>query len=362
MNIITKTERTVQRFSDANISWSAIKNSIREENYQNSTIRGLAYFFRDLIFFAACFTGLVLLDAWYYIVPLWLLSGLVISGLFVIGHDAAHGSLFENKRLAHWITQICFLPAMHPFSQWTYGHNRVHHGKTVEVGSDPVWHPTSPDEYRAMSWYGRLCHRFYWSALGAGPYYMIEIWLKKLLLDAEHQKVQGALRDKCIVIGFGAVVSAALLYFGGTSGELSPATFDWQAGAWMWLKVFAIPFLNWTYLSGTVVYLQHINEAIPWKKPEDWSPSYGQLFATVNFHIPSFINFFIHNIFVHVPHHVQVRIPFYHLKPALEDIKAQYGEFVLESRTPVRDYFRTISKCKLFDPQSGRWLRYADIK
>lgn len=359
MNRIDARARTPHRFREAGISFAAIKKSIAEENYENPTHVGLLYFFRDLIFFAACCAALIIVDEWYLLVPLWVLSGMLISGLFVIGHDAAHGSLFANKRLAHWIAQICFLPAMNPFSQWAYGHNRVHHGRTVEVHADPVWHPTTPARYRALSLPAKLLHRFYWSGFGAGFYYLVEIWLKKMLLDADHQKVRGALRDKIIVIGFGLGASAALLYHGGGgSPSVADATFDWSAAVWMWVKVFAIPYLIWNYLSGTVVYMQHIHPSIPWLERDDWTPEYGQLFATVNFHVPFFINFFIHNILIHVPHHIQIRIPFYYLPEALRRMDAVWGDLMHQSDRPVREYLRIVRRCKLFEPGSG-WYTYS---
>ena len=59
-------------------------------------------------------------------------------------------------------------------------------------------------------------------------------------------------------------------------------------------------------------------------------------------------------------HHVQVRIPFYNLKHALEGIKSVYGDYVIERKSLFRDYFRATMKCKLFDPEKGHWLSYRE--
>ena len=39
---------------------------------------------------------------------------------------------------------------------------------------------------------------------------------------------------------------------------------------------------------------------------------------------PEGINFFLHWIMVHVPHHVDMRIPMYHLEDAAEAIEAAF--------------------------------------
>ncbi|MCB1322310.1 MAG: fatty acid desaturase [Leptospiraceae bacterium] len=345
---------TALRFSERRLTWKSIRDSIPVEAYENPTLPGLLYFARDLLCFGIVFTLLYRAESWYWLPVLWLLAALSISSLFVIGHDAAHGALFKSKRLAYWIGQLAMLPSLHAYNQWCYGHNRVHHGHTIKLKGDFVWHPVSPEEYRKKNWFGRMLHRLYWSPVGAGPYYLLEIWLKGMLLYTAPQK--GALRDKLLVIGFALSVSAVLIYTGGQS----PAGFDIAAGLWMWAKVFLVPFIGWNYTMGFTVYVHHINANIPWKERSDWSPAYGQLFGTVNYHIPAVFNFFLHDIYIHMPHHVQVRIPFYNLKKALAGIKSVYGDFVIERATPFRDYLRSTRACKLFDSRTGRWYRYAD--
>ncbi|MEQ8351193.1 MAG: fatty acid desaturase [Leptospiraceae bacterium] len=345
---------TATRFSERKLTWKSIKDSIPDSAYDNPTLPGLLYFLRDLIVFGAIFGLLFFAESWYLLIPLWFLSALSISSLFVIGHDAAHGALFNSKRLSWWVGQIAMLPSLHAYNQWCYGHNRVHHGHTVKLGADFVWHPVSPTEFQKMNLIQRMLHRLYWSALGAGPYYLVEIWLKGMLLYTAPQK--GALRDKLLVLGFAAGVSAGLFL----SGAFAGAGFDWLAGLWLWTKMFFIPFIAWNYTIGFTVYVHHINDQIPWKDRKGWSPAYGQLFGTVNYHIPAVFNFFFHNIFIHMPHHVQVRIPFYNLKKALEGIKSVYGEYVIERRTVFRDYFRATMKCKLFDSEKGHWLSYRE--
>jgi omega-6 fatty acid desaturase (delta-12 desaturase) len=362
MNMITRDsgerhDRTAERFAAQKFTWKSIKEAISPAAFENPTHRGLLYFFRDIVLFAACMVALYYAEAWYFVLPLWFLSGLIISALFAIGHDSAHGALFKSKRLSYLVGQISMLPSLHAYHQWAYGHNRVHHGHTIKLNGDFVWHPVSPGQYRKMSRFGRTMHRTYWSPFGAGVYYLFEIWLKGMILYSA--PTPEARRDQRMIIGLALSLSAAWVYVGATAAGTG---FDVAAGLWMWTKMAALPFLVWNYFIGVTVYLHHIHDDIPWKARGDWSPAYGQLFGTVNYHIPKVMNFFLHNIYIHMPHHVHVKIPFYNLGRALNDIKAVYGDYVVERSTAVRDYLHSTKRCKLFDAESGRWYTYREAR
>ncbi len=330
-----------------------VREILSPKVFENPNWKGLAYFARDIVVFAFIMVGLWYAESWFLIVPLWLLAGLSISSLFIIGHDAAHGALFQNQRLSWWVGQLGMLPSLHAFTQWSYGHNRVHHGHTINLDGDFVWHPLSPKEYSKLSWAGKLFHRLNWSMLGAGTYYMFEIWLRGMMIYTA--PIKNALRDKLIVIGFGLGVSALAFFFGASTAS----GFSAAAGVWAWVKMVGVPFFAWNYVVGFAVYVHHIHDTIPWKQRPEWSPFYGQMQGTVNYHIPALANFFMHDIFIHNPHHVSMRIPFYRLNDALQEIKAVYPEYVVERKSTIADYISATRKCKLFDTDSGKWLTYA---
>ena len=80
--------------------------------------------------------------------PRWS-PALWIARLFVIGHDACHGSYTPSKVLNGWIGRIAFLPSLTPFSLWDVGHNLAHHGFTNLKGRDYVWTPYLAARVRA---------------------------------------------------------------------------------------------------------------------------------------------------------------------------------------------------------------------
>lgn len=323
------------------------------ECYENPTWKGLAYLLRDWVVYGSVAAGLLWFDHPLVLIPLWLLSALAISALFILGHDAAHGALFKSARLNYVLGQLAMLPALHVYEAWVFGHNRLHHGHTVRREMDFVWHPLAPEQYAALPTWRKLLHRVEWSALGAGLYYLLEVYWKKMIWFTPPEKIRpGYRRDLAIVAGFLALQSAGLVAAGA-------AVYGTAAGAlWMWVKVFLVPWVLWNYTIGAVVYVHHIDDAIAWHARRDWTKFKGQMEGTTIFRVPRWINFFFHNIMIHVPHHVDMRIPFYGLPRAGETILERFGDVVQERRFGLRDYLRSTRACKLYDFDRGRWTGY----
>ena len=343
--------------SDRTRTLASVIAAIPPECYENPTHRGLLWLARDLLLYAALIWGLASFDQIWVLVPLWLISGAVISGLFILGHDAAHGALFGSKRLNYLVGQLAMLPSLHLYEAWVFGHNRIHHGHTIRQGMDYVWHPVTPAEYRALSPLGKLLHRVEWSALGAGVYYGRQIWWQQMIRFVPGEKMRAPIRRDRIVVGsWFALFSLALLGAG-------VASYGTLAGAvWMWVKVFAIPFVFWNYAIGFAVYVHHIAPEIPWFKRRDWTKFRGQVDGTTVLHMPRWVNFFFHNIFLHVPHHVDMRIPFYGLPKAVVAMREHFGDILREKQYGIRDYLQTTRACKLFDFEEGVWLGYKSVR
>ena len=102
--------------------------------------RGVAtpiiWFLLDWLVLGVAIASLFFVDSWWVRVFASLVAALWIARLFVIGHDACHGSYTPNKTLNKWIGRIAFLPSLTPFSLWEIGHNLAHHGFTNLKGRD----------------------------------------------------------------------------------------------------------------------------------------------------------------------------------------------------------------------------------
>ncbi len=336
-------------------SLKPVLDVIPAEAYDNPTWKGLAYFSRDLVMYGLIIAGLIVIDNPFAVIALWVLSAMVISGLFIVAHDAAHGALFSSKRLNRVIGTIAMLPSWHVYEGWTLGHNRIHHGYTVREGFDFVWHPYTPEQFAAMSTLGRLRHRFEWSWFGAGAYYLREVWWHKMIVGAPPARWAKTIRrDRIIVWSFVAVASLAL-------GALGWASYGGVVGIlWMILKVLVIPFLGFNFVIASFVHLHHIQPNIRWWKRREWTKWHGQMEGTTVLRARFGLNFFFHWIMVHVPHHVDMRIPMYNLELATDAMKEAFPGTIHDEPLRFMDFVRNTRVCRLYDFDEGRWYTYRE--
>jgi omega-6 fatty acid desaturase (delta-12 desaturase) len=327
---------------------------IPPEAYENPTWRGLAYLGRDLAFYAVAVAGLLVFDHPLVVVALWVLAGLSIAALFIVGHDAAHEALFRSRRLNSVIGHVAMLPSFHVYEGWVLGHNRIHHGYTVRQGFDFVWHPYTVDEYRAMGPLRRARHRLEWSWVGAGAYYTREVWWNKMIVGKPPARWAGTIRrDRFIVLAYAVIAAVVLALVGWVDGGAVGA-------GWTVLKVLVVPFLVFQFIIGSVVHVHHIQPGIRWWPRRQWNKFKGQMEGTTILRAPKGLNLFFHWIMVHVPHHVDMRIPMYRLELAADHIKAAYPEVVHDEPLRFRDFIANTRRCKLYDFEVGRWMTYAE--
>jgi omega-6 fatty acid desaturase (delta-12 desaturase) len=304
--------------------------------------------------YVAPIVGLALTDRWWALLALWPLAGLGVAGLFVLGHDASHGALLESRRLNRVIAQLCMAPSAHVEAAWDLGHNRIHHGYTTRQGFDFVWHPATPEEFRALGHLARLRHRFEWSCVGSGAYFLRTVWWEKMWrFSAPGKRHDAIVRDKLTLGSVMVAVLAGIAVVGAFTG-------GWIAAVWMPIKLFVVPFLLFVYIMGWTVYVHHVAPDIKWWTRREWTQFKGQMESTTILRIPGVVNrLWFHNIFIHVPHHVDARIRFDKLPKAATAIAAVYPDTVKSSRISLRRYVRTTRACKLYDFEAGRWLPYS---
>ena len=293
-------------------------------------------------------------DRWWALPILWLLTGLAIAGLFVLGHDASHGALFRSRRANRIVALGCMAPSAHVEAAWNLGHNRIHHGYTTRQGFDFVWHPSTIEDYDAMGTLARLRHRFEWSFLGSGAYYLRVVWWEKMWRFAAAGKHRSAIRRDKFTLGVAlAAVLAIPVFIGAIQSGLAGAI-------WVPIKMVVVPFIIFVQIIGWTVYVHHVSPEIRWWKRREWTQFAGQMESTTILSMPRLINrLWFHNIFVHIPHHVDARIPFHQLPQAAAAISQQYPDTVKVARFSPGDYLRATRACKLYDFDAGHWVSYS---
>ena len=321
--------------------------------YERPIQKAIPYLGRAIAFYGLVLLGLLITDEPLLLILLWVLAGLCVSGLFILGHDACHGALFDSKTLCRFWGRLLMLPSLHIYGAWDMGHNRVHHSFTVRQHKDFVWHPLTEEEYRGLSRLQKFMHWLEWSALGAGLYYLVEIWWMKMVVLRPTNKLAASITEDRRFVGFFVFFSIALAV---GVGQVFGSSVIYAL--WCWCKLVLVPWLIFTHIIGATVYIHHIHPDIPWHADGLWSKFKGQVGGTTNIRVPALLNLFFHNIFIHIPHHVDPRIPFYHLPAAAQAIKEHYPEAAHDQPFKFWDYARTTRRCKLYDFESNTWLDY----
>ena len=325
---------------------------IPEDCYDNPTFKGMSYVVRSFALYFAVIAALLSTNTWWLVVPLILVAGAMVSGLFVIGHDASHGALFKSAKLNRLVARIAMLPSAHVEAAWDLGHNRIHHGHTVKQGMDFVWHPITLEQWNEMSRMQQARHKLEWSIIGSGFYYGREVWWNKMMRFKGSEKWARKIDiDRVTML----IALAAISTLIGAIGWIQ--TDSVQGIVWTLVKVAVIPWMLFISIIGFTVYVHHIGEDIRWYSRREWSKFRGQMEGTTILRIPRILNFIWHNIFIHVPHHVDMRIPFYKLPQAADAIKAAFPGVVIDKKFSLRSHLRTTRLCKLYNFETGKWSR-----
>ena len=100
-------------------------------------------------------------------------------------------------------------------------------------------------------------------------------------------------------------------------------------------------------------FLHHTADDIPLFSKETWTAVNGQLHGTLNCRFPRWISFCHHAIDIHIPHHIAVNIPSYHLEAASRSLQeSSFRPYVREIPFTWRYLFRQIYQCVWYEPSS----------
>lgn len=338
-------------------SIAPVRDIIPETCYYRSTARSMAFAVRDIAAYLVVIGVLAWVNVWWLTLPLIVVAGLVVSAMFIIGHDASHGAFSGKQKLNGTVARILMLPSLHVQEAWVLGHNRIHHGFTARQDMDFVWRPYTVEQYQALSRLGRLRHRFEWSWAGSGAYYLREVWWNKMITFRPPARwARGIKRDRWLVIVWAILASGGAM----TLGLLKTGTI--LGMLLMWAKLIGGPFIVFNQVIGWAVYVHHVGPEIRWWTRQEWTRWRAQMESTTILRVPRILNLVFHNIFIHVPHHVEMRIPWYRLPQAATAIEAAFPGSVVDERMSLRKYLRSARTCKLYDFEQGFWFKYREIQ
>ncbi|MNR71875.1 Delta(12)-fatty-acid desaturase [compost metagenome] len=335
------------------LSRREIKNLLSRYSGATGVARPVLQLALDYAIWVLLLAGIALPTSFALKLPLALLLAFWCARLFVIGHDACHGSYTSNSRLNKVLGRAAFLPTLTAFSLWEVGHNVAHHGYNNLKTHDFVWTPLSASEYAALPAWRKLLERAYRSGWLPGLYYLVEIWWKKLFFPNKQQmpsRRPAFLRDNLMVVAFAVAWVGTLVAAGAMTGQSIPGLVGLG---------FVLPYLVWCSIMGFVVYVQHTHPDVRWYDDKSkWSDDRAFLTGTVHVKLPQWLSTGLHHILEHTAHHVDMSVPLYQLQAAQGALETALPDKVVAQDFSWRWYFQTARECQLYDYAEQRWLRF----
>ena len=330
------------------LNLNVVRRVIPQDCYRRSVVQTVGWLAFDLALYVGALAGVFTSAS----VPARLLfgvgAGCAVAFMFVWAHDAAHGALFTSKWLAEFTGTVLMLPSLNMYRLWSHGHNRVHHGFTSYTPIDWIWRPLTPDAYAAKPWWSRLVYRVERSPYGCALHYVLRVWWPGMIMyrpAPSSRERLGVAIGKLVTLVFALVLTgAAYRYADGLVGVLAAVV---------------IPFVVFNYFIALFIFLHHTHPDVPFfDNRAEWSNTIGQVYCSIVVRCSWLSELLIHNIMIHVPHHVDPRIPFYRLKRAYRELQPHYGAYIHEYRFRWSTVWMIFRRCQLYDFERMRWYTF----
>lgn len=334
-----------------------IIRNIPKDCLESSFIRSLSYVLRDYAIVFACAYFIVVLDSWVWGFFLSLIMGAALGGLFVIGHDAGHGSFCRSKKWNYFFGHLTTSPVLWPFHIWRLDHDH-HHRYSSHIDKDSAWRPTTYKLWTRMPKVQRFIYRWVRSGFFfMGSFYTTYQLIKEGLFVARSSKYSDE-QKRQIRFSLWLTFLAAGVYL-----SLSVYVAGWYG----FVLLFLIPQIVFNMLLSTFTYFHHTAPDVHFLSRDEWKPELAQLSGSLHVDYPFWLEFFVHDINWHVPHHVCVGVPHYKLRKAHRALKKAYPSYVREYNLSWSHIISVVKNCHFIASRNRKdpdlsWVSFSDAK
>ncbi|MBP7282057.1 MAG: fatty acid desaturase [Leptospiraceae bacterium] len=338
---------------------SEIKKTVREDCFKPNPVKASLFLLFGLIqfLFAGAFSFVVWSLDYAALFPLsWFVMGFVFTSLFVLGHDCAHESLTGKKWLNSFLGHILFIPTFYPYYAWKYSH-AAHHQHTNELYApentvyfDNAWIPMTVNQYKTLKKQSYLLAALYkitrlFIPLGSLMHNLIYHYIPSKFKKDHKENVYFSY----LFLFLAVIVIGTSIYF---------VTRSIFALFHFWV----IPAFFFQFWMSLYTFLHHTSEDMSFYPQSEWNQYRGQIKSTTNYKMPKWISSLHFHIDIHIPHHLNIKIPSYMLLAAQKDLNnSKYSEDIQEEFFTWKHYFRVIRNCNLWDENKKGYVRFSDI-
>jgi acyl-lipid omega-6 desaturase (Delta-12 desaturase) len=304
-------------------------------SWQLATTLGLYVGVWVLLYFAVQYS-------WWLAVPLVILGAGLLVRLFIIFHDATHGSFFSSRVANDLVGGVTGVLTFTPYRHWR-GEHSIHHGATGDLdrrGVGDVWTMTVR-EYLASSRWKKIAYR-----VSRNPFVLFVVAPFALFLGLHRfSRKDAPERERRSVRNTNIALFAMICVMGSIFGFVPYIILQCviMAGAGsggIWL-----------------FYMQHQYEDAYWEHTEDWDYTVAALRGSSFLRLPKVLQWFSGNIGFHHIHHLSPRIPNYHLE------RCHASSPVFSSVTPMTLWSSCRSlRLRLWDEASRKLVGWRDLR
>lgn len=277
--------------------------------------------------------------SYWYVFLLALPTHFFHARMFIIMHDSGHHSFFKQRWANDLAGHICGFFYLIPFLMWRELHNKHHmyQGRLQKRGlSLDVWTLTVR-EYRSASRLKKIAYRLYRNPLVL--FALAPIVLFVLIFRIPFEKFSAAAVKNIILLD---IVLLLLAW-----------KFPW---ALVYFLLIAAPSLFLSYfMASFLFYIQHQYEKTLWLTEEQSDNTWISLQGSSYVEMPAYLQWCYGNINFHNIHHLDVKIPMYHLSTAQQKLNREGFLPRLTLKEAVKSY-----QYKLWNPQSGRLEKFSN--
>jgi omega-6 fatty acid desaturase (delta-12 desaturase) len=219
--------------------------------------------------------------------------------MFIIFHDAGHGSFFKSKVANDWLGRITGVLLFTPYYSWRHSH-AIHHATSGDLdrrGTGDVWTLTK-DEYDKLGRWGKLGYRLYrnpFVIFGIGPVIDFVV-LQRFAWAKADARDRASIRNTNIALVIWVALMSLLIGFDKyVLIQLPVLVIATGVGVWLF-------------------YVQHQFENTYWERHEQWDFATAALYGSSFYKLPKVLQWFTGNIGFHHIHHLSPRIPNYELE------------------------------------------------
>lgn len=283
---------------------------------------------------------------WSYFITLALgmVNAFFLVRIFIIQHDCGHYSFLKSKKVNDIIGFISSFFSTIPYKYWSQSHaaHHAHNGQLEHRGLGDI-HYLTKREYLELSGWGKFKYRVFRSMLVQfviSPIVYLTINLRypfNRLKDWKKTRIEYFLNN--ILVGLVYVTLALLL--------------GWQKFLMVHLPVL----MFFGIIAFWFFYVQHQQEENykAWK--DDWDHVSASILGSTYYKLPKLFQWLTGNIGFHHIHHLNSRIPNYHLEACTLDTP-ELTKFV-----PVLTFWKSLQciKQKLWDEERGKMISFKEL-